>query len=165
MSLKSERKKQVKAEKQAFTPIQWFADMTAYALDDHNTSCTEKVCHGFVLGPTKDRLVAMVKSGEPKKLYIAPYGTDTARDYKPVTVLHLATGAEIAGAFDEDGKVHCAVTGKNEQICLTLLCHHKGITLAVHHDAPDAVSVVCAECRNPLKFDGIDSWKMKLQSM
>jgi hypothetical protein len=157
----------IKKQKQAANPPllhQWFAEDSARYINDHNAECKDPACTDWLALPAKEKLVAMVKSGDTKTLYIAPYGTGTSRDYQPILALQLATGEEIAGSFDKDGKVRCQVTGSEGSICLTLLCHRKGIVLVTHKDAPDTISVLCAdpECRNPFKSEGVNGLKMKL---
>ena len=179
MSVKSERKKAVKAQRQAagkatdimlpMLPIQWYAEESARAIDEHNANCTDRACTDDIkLFYKAFPMVAMIKSHEPKTLYIAPYGTDTPRDYQPIYALHLETGEEIAGSFEADGSTRCSVTGHNatdQPICLTLLCHRAGVALVVHKDAPDTVSVICAdpECGNAIcSGENLLTRKMKL---
>lgn len=188
MSAKSERKKQIKAEKQAAAvttaltaptaiqpipkvPRQWYAEDVQDQLRVHKEHCTDPNCpDAIVLRCGEERLVAMVKNGDPKRLYIAPFGTGTPRDYQPILVLNLETGEEIAKAFNADVQVECMFSGcthenhADQPTCFTLLCHREGIALGIQADAPGRVSVVCAEptCNNPLKGDGISGLLMKL---
>jgi hypothetical protein len=147
-------------------PLQWYAEYSEEQIADHNAKCEDPKCTNDLSLTGKDfQLVAMVKNHEPKKLYLAPCGTNSPIDYQPVYVLNLETGKEIAGSFDEDGVTECSITGLNssdEPMCLTLLCHRDGAVIAVHKDEPDTVSIICKTCQSPLKGNGLNTWKMKL---
>lgn len=149
-------------------PFQWYAEDTTNTINDHNAHCSDPACTNDIELRIRDkRLVVMVQNHEPKKLFIAEYGTNTAHDYEPLDVFNLETGEEVAGAFHEDGATQRTFTGHintNIPVCLGLLCHNKGVALRLHKDAPDTVSLVCAEptCQRPLKMEKVLTWKMKL---
>jgi hypothetical protein len=166
---KAKRAKKQDKETRPALPFQWYAEKSAFEINAHNAECKDPACTNDIRLSFTGKMVAMVKSHEPKKLFIAEYSTDSAKDYQPVYILNLETGEEIAGSFGKDGTARCEVTGGHNTtdtpICLTLLCHQKGIHFVVHRDAPDLISLVCAEptCRRPIKSDNTYTWKMKLE--
>ena len=95
-------------------------------------------------------MVAMIKSHEPKTLYIAPYGTDTPRDYQPIYALHLETGEEIAGSFEADAQRAIPSLGvvPPTSPSADLALSSAGVALVVHKDAPDTISL---SARTPVR--------------
>jgi len=168
VSLKSERKIKVKADKQAAaTAKAWqlsqrnaqklYAEDLKEALEAHRANCHDPNCKETAIGLNFGiaKVVAMIKKGHPKEIFLAVFGTDSPDDYRPFASLQLDTGDEIREMFDSDGRVKGCVHADDhpdEPMCLTLLCHNKGIAIVIEpNEGPGVFSLRCAECGDFLR--------------
>jgi hypothetical protein len=167
VSAKSERKKRMKAEKQSAaaakvlqmprqTVRKLYAEDLEEALQAHRVNCHDPNCKELEIGLQfgVEKVVAMLKTGHPKEILLAPFGTNSPEDYQPFASLQLETGDEIRGAFDSNGRVKGCVHADDhpdDPICLTLLCHNKGTAVAIEHkQGPGVFSLRCAVCNTIL---------------
>jgi hypothetical protein len=153
----------------ALAPVSmYFVENIARDLDFHRATCKDPQCdESIVHHDPRFKVVAILKSGHPKEVFLAPYGRGSKEDYQPYRSFQLATGEEIAGFFNNDGNTEagdcCHEHNDKTPICITLMCHNKGIDYVVDTSHPESVFLVCAEpsCRRPLRSPGFEG-KFKL---
>jgi hypothetical protein len=175
MSVKSERKRAVKAQKQAEAvaqaltqsapppPRKWYAEDIAEQLQEHRAHCTDPNCDESAIGLAWPgvKIVAILYPHNFNEIFLAPVGT---ADYKPFASLQLANAGDIAGMFNPDGSLpcdnpYCPVHTKDEPTCLTMTCHHEGLGLAFEHDG--TVSLRCKVCKKVMRHSKMaDSFKL-----
>ena len=172
MSLKSERKKRIKEQKQAEeitlrSPVarKWYAEDAAEFVENHRKHCTDPTCAQAVAYSLRgQRMVAMVYPQKLNEIFFAVYGTGTASDYQPFMSLQLANPEDIRAMFKADGSLQSCQCGSgcrhghDESMrfaCLAFTCHNDGAAVTVEPNLPGVVTIRCKTCGKWLRGLGL----------